>query len=253
MINTSSAFNFEHIPLNIDRSSIKVFQHAKDTFSLEYAIFQPRTVRINMYPVKYGWIRKKNSERGLATICQFASAMGLHPDFHKISQAPIQLILDMLQTKFQVDPEDPNYPTYHCGGILVIEDQPQKMVTLTDDILEILTDDPQFAFVQFVFKSIKLPKELQPEVNVERRLLSRAHFDIQKGKIERWFKPVYTNIMEETGCFEFSPRILVVETDIDSLKTKLDRLQSYSFPKDSKLGFIQHFGDVFLISRIFVS
>jgi len=192
-----------------------------------------------MYPVKHGWFRKKKLERGLATICQFASAMGLHPDFHKISWAPIRLILDKLQTKFQVDPEDPNYPTYHCGGILVIEDQPQKMVILTDDftddILEILTEDPQFAFVQFVFQSIKLPKEFQTEKEEDKRRLSRVHFDIQKGKVERRFNPLNTNIMEEAGCFEFSPRILVVETNLNTLKTKLDRLSVLFVSKGFKI------------------
>jgi hypothetical protein len=65
MAQNQVAFKFEHVPLNIDNSSIKVFQNAKDAFSLEYAIFDPKTVRINMYPVPQGWFRKKNPERAL--------------------------------------------------------------------------------------------------------------------------------------------------------------------------------------------
>ncbi|MFX0173656.1 MAG: hypothetical protein ACFE9L_17340 [Candidatus Hodarchaeota archaeon] len=97
MIKTSTVFNFEYIPLGISRSSIKVFRNAKDAFSLEYAVSEPKTVRINMYPVKRGWFRKIKVDRGLATIRQFASALGLHPDFHRISPAPIRLILNLLK------------------------------------------------------------------------------------------------------------------------------------------------------------
>jgi len=51
-----------------------------------------------------------------------------------------------------------------------------------------------------------------------------VRFDIQQGKVERRFNTSITNIIEEIGCFEFSPRILVVETSPESLKSKLNRL-----------------------------
>ena len=218
-------FNFENIPLNVDKSSIKVFQNAKETFSLEYAIFDPKTVRMNMVPVEYGWFRKKGVDRGIATIQQFATALGLHPDFHKIGPTPIHLVLELLQTTFQVGSDGAKY---YCGGILGTGGKVERPITtaegFSEDILEILTEFPQFAFVQFVFKSIKLPKEFQTDDNNKDNRMSQVRFDIQQGKVERRFQPQKINIMEETGCFEFSPRILVVEASQESLHSKLDRL-----------------------------
>ncbi len=218
------AFNFEHIPLNADKSSIKVFQNSKETFSLEYTIIDPKTVRINMVPVRRGRFRKKGGDRGLATIQQYATALGLHPDFHKLRPTPIHIAIDLLQTTFQVVSDGPKY---YCGGILGLEDNIRRPITsaesFTDNILEILTECPQFAFMQFVFKSIKLPKEFQTEDDPDKQM-SQIRFNVQQGKVERRFQPPRVNIMEETGCFEFSPRILVVETSREVLKSKLDRL-----------------------------
>ncbi|MHA2074457.1 MAG: hypothetical protein ACW97X_07545 [Candidatus Hodarchaeales archaeon] len=85
MTEVSTAFNFEHIPRVIDKSSIKIFLNTKGTYSLEYAIVNPQDVFINMHAVARKWFRKKKSlERGMAAIQQFATALGLHPDFHKI-------------------------------------------------------------------------------------------------------------------------------------------------------------------------
>jgi hypothetical protein len=228
MVQAHPAFKFEHVPLNVDKSSVKVFQNAKDMFSLEYTIFDPKTVRINMYPVPQGRFRGKNPDRALATIQQFASAMGLHPDFHKVGPAPIHLALDLLSQSFQLDPDDPNDNMYYCGGILASEGTKEPPLTnvesFTDDLLEVLTDFPQFAFLQFVFKPIKPPKEFQPNEDDAEHPKPQVRFDIQQGKVERRFNSSITNIIEEIGCFEFSPRILVVETSSDALKSKLNRL-----------------------------
>ncbi len=218
------AFNFYFIPLNVDKTSIKVFQNAKDAFSLEYAIFDPKSVWINMVPVKIGRFRKKGVERGIATIQQFATALGLHPDFHKIGDTPIHVLLELLQDKFQVGSDGPEY---YCGGILGLEGKTDRSLTTTegfmDTILEISTDSPQFTFIQLVFKSIKLPKEFQTQNDQDSRM-THVRFDILQGKVERRFHPQKINIMEETGCFEFSPRILVVEKSQETLRSKLDRL-----------------------------
>ncbi|UCG89764.1 MAG: DUF87 domain-containing protein [Candidatus Heimdallarchaeota archaeon] len=224
MTQNTPAFNFHYIPLNADKTSIKVFQNANDAFSLEYAIFDPNSVWINMVPVGCGRFRKKGVESGIATIQQFATALGLHPDFHKISETPIHVLLELLQTKFQVGS---NGPEYCCGGILGLESKNNRSFTITegfmDAILEILTEFPQFAFIQLVFKSIKPPKEFQTQNDQDNRM-AHVRFDIQQGKVERRFHPQKINIMEETGCFEFSPRILVLEKSQESLRSKLDRL-----------------------------
>ncbi|MFX1539027.1 MAG: hypothetical protein ACFFDI_33000, partial [Promethearchaeota archaeon] len=65
MIENILAFNFDHIPMKADKSSIKVFQNAKQAFSLEYAIFDPKTVWIKMVPLPQGRIRKKGIKRGM--------------------------------------------------------------------------------------------------------------------------------------------------------------------------------------------
>ena len=56
MIQDTNAFHFEYVPFKIDKSSIKVFQNAKDEFSLEYAIFNPKAVFINMYQFLISYI-----------------------------------------------------------------------------------------------------------------------------------------------------------------------------------------------------
>ncbi|MFX0125410.1 MAG: hypothetical protein ACFFAE_17450, partial [Candidatus Hodarchaeota archaeon] len=102
MIENVLAFNFDFIPLKADRSSIKVFQNAKQAFSLEYTIFDPKTVWIKMIPLSQGRFRKKGIKKGMATIQQFATALGLHPDYHKMGETPIQNVLEILQSRFQV-------------------------------------------------------------------------------------------------------------------------------------------------------
>ncbi|MHA2204142.1 MAG: helicase HerA domain-containing protein, partial [Candidatus Hodarchaeales archaeon] len=224
MIKNIPAFNFDHIPLKANKSSIKVFQNAKQAFSLEYAIFNPKTVWIKMVPLPQGRLRKKGIERGMATIQQFVTALGLHPDYHKIGETPIQNILEILQTRFQVGSDGPKF---FCGGIIGLKNRIKQPITTAngfpDEILEILTEFPQFAFIQLIFKPVKLPKEYQADKNQDNHL-TQVRFDIHHGKVERRFQPQRKSIMEETGCFKFSPRILVVESSQEALQSKLDRL-----------------------------
>ncbi len=51
MTEVADAFKFEHIPRNIDKSSIKVFVNTKGIYSLEYGIIQPQDVFIHMHAV----------------------------------------------------------------------------------------------------------------------------------------------------------------------------------------------------------
>ena len=217
MIGNPPAFNFDHVPMKANKSSVKVFQNARQAFSLEYAIFNPKTVWIKMVPLPWGRLRKKGIQKGMVTIQQFATKLGLHPDYHHIGKTSVQWILEMLQPSFQVGSDGPKY---YCGGIIGLENKNKKPIVtadgFSDDILEILTELPQFAFVQLVFKPVKLPKEYQK--------VTQVRFEIQQGNVERRFNPHKKSIMEETGCFEFSPRILVVENSQEALETKLNRL-----------------------------
>ncbi|MFX1424084.1 MAG: ATP-binding protein [Promethearchaeota archaeon] len=229
------SFHFAYIPLNVDRSSINVFQHTKNSFSFEYAIFDPKTVHIHMSPIKRGWFRNLRLNSGIATIQQFATAMGLHQDFHKVESPRIPLLFDLLSKSFQIGSDGPQF---FCGGILGREgDAEPPFLTMdgfTDDLLEILTDNPQFAFLQFIFKSTKVPKKYRSEEESDRHM-SQIRFDIQHGKVERRFQPQHLNIMEEAGCFEFSPRILVIESTPEALKSKLDRLSVLFVSKGLKV------------------
>ena len=241
MIENTPAFNFDHIPMKADKSSVKVFQNAKQAFSFEYTILDPKTVWIKMVPLPQGRIRKKGFERGMATIQQYATALGLHSDYHHIGETPVQKVLEILQTSFQVGSDGPKF---YCGGIIGLGNKVDHPITtaddFSDDILEILTENPQFAFVQLVFKPIELPKEYQTDENQERHL-TQVRFDIQRGKVERRFNPQRKNIMEETGCFKFSPRVLVVENSQQALQSKLDRLSVLFISNGFKVRFYPTF------------
>ncbi|MFX0085489.1 MAG: ATP-binding protein [Candidatus Hodarchaeota archaeon] len=224
MVNEARGFSFEYIPLNIDKSSIKVFKNTKDIFSLEYAIFDPKTVLINMYPViGESRFRKRGCDKGIASIQQFSTSMGLHQDFHKFKLLPIQFILEMLNSQFKIK----SYGIkFFCGGIIGLKSELNLPCTIaegfTDEILEILTDSPQFAFIQFIFMSTKVPKELQ--IYKESRQQTQIKFNTQQEKVERRFNSSKASVIEEMGCFKFSPRVLIVETSQKNLKSKLERL-----------------------------
>ncbi|MFW9778492.1 MAG: ATP-binding protein [Candidatus Heimdallarchaeota archaeon] len=223
MSGSLTAFSFEYVPLDYDKTSISVFQHSSSIFSLEYSIFKPKTVKIDMYTVKGGWLRKKNHERGLAVIKQFASALGLHPDLFKIHSPSIHIVLEMLQSRMTMEGLSSGF---HAGGILATPKHHHVGAvaagSFSDDLLEVLTDNPQFAIAQLVFRSIEVPKEFQPtESNLQ---LPQLRFDLHRGRVERRINPIKANVMTEVGCYEFSPRVLIVETDRQTLQSKLSRL-----------------------------
>ncbi|MFW9855948.1 MAG: ATP-binding protein [Candidatus Thorarchaeota archaeon] len=223
MSRSLAAFSFEYVPLDYDKTSISVFQHSDSIFSLEYSVFTPKTVKIDMYPVRAGRLGKNNQERGLAVIKQFASALGLHPDLFKIHTPSIHIVLEMLKSRMTIE----GLPSsFHAGGIVATPKHQYNGAvaagSFSDDLLEVLTDNPQFAIAQLVFHSIDVPKEFQPrESNLP---LPRFRFDLHGGKVERRINPIKGNIMAEVGCYEFSPRVLIVETDRQTLQSKLARL-----------------------------
>jgi hypothetical protein len=94
--------------------------------------------------------------------------------------------------------------------------------SFSDDLLEILTDDPQFAIAQLVFRSIDIPKEYRSDES--RSPAPQLRFDLHSGKVERQTNSTKANIMVEAGCFQFSPRVLIVEEDRETLHSKLARL-----------------------------
>ena len=144
-------FHFDHIPLNVDKQSIKAFLHSKDTFAYEVSVFEPKTVHVCMIPVVTRWRREKNRARGMASIQQFASAMGLHPDFHtlRLQVNPTTKILTIVEPTFPLGENDDGTPyVLHSGGLLILpgkKNPPFTNVThFLDGVLEILTEDPIF-------------------------------------------------------------------------------------------------------------
>ncbi len=225
MTEVTNAFKFEHIPRNIDKSSIKVFVNTKGIYSLEYGIVQPQDVFIHMHAVPHGLFRKQKSvDRGMAAIQQFATALGLHPDFHVFGYDYIPNLVDVLESKIKTNN---NETLFYSGGLLGLPSKNASPIStvdgFTDNILEILTDNAKFAFVQFLFKPIDLPKEFRPEDDRDPRL-PQIRYDFRHDKVQPRYSAPTVNIMEETGCFEFSPRIILAEDDPITLKSKLERL-----------------------------
>ncbi|MHA2074902.1 MAG: ATP-binding protein, partial [Candidatus Hodarchaeales archaeon] len=66
-------------------------------------------------------------------------------------------------------------------------------------------------------------RKFRPEDDQDPRL-PQVRYDLRQDKVERRYNPPTTSIMEEMGCFEFSPRILLAEADPITLKSKLERL-----------------------------
>ncbi|PWI47438.1 hypothetical protein CEE45_11520 [Candidatus Heimdallarchaeota archaeon B3_Heim] len=230
MVDVPKVFYFKHIPLNVDKKSIKVFLHSKDTFSLEYSIFEPKTVHVTMAPVCGRWFRQKKTDRALASIQQFASTMGLHSDFHQFKPSPIHRLLKMFRPSFHLYADDPTSPSFSSGGILAVTGDKAPPLTsvenFIDDLLEILTDFPTFALVQLVFKPIGIPRKFRLDEEGQERQKTQLRFDIQQGQVQQRFTSSISTIMEEAGCFHFSPRVLIVETNPDTLKTKLNRISA---------------------------
>ncbi len=226
IILSMQGFHFLHVPQNHDHTGVKVFINTESIFSLEYLITEPSTINIHMIPVQRKSWRKKSLKKNLAIIQQFASSLGLHPDSHLIDFSPTNPILELLQSEFQFESEGTKY---YCGGVIGKKNKEPFAIrpfttNFIDDLLEILTDSPHFAVIQLVFKSVPLPKGVKLDEEVEHKR-SHVKFNLREGKVERNYSGISRqNIVNESGCFEFSPRILLIETDVDILATKLERI-----------------------------
>ncbi len=208
----------------VDSSSIKLLRDIPDSFALEYAIFEPKTLQISMHVVPKRLFFFNRSRSGIATLQQFITALGLHEDFHNIGGDSLMRLIRCLKPKFQFGGQSEEF---HCGGLLSVDMELFSSVSqnegFMDGILEILTDSPHFAFFQIVFSSQKIPKEYKSEDTSEYR--TQIRFNIHQGKVERHSQSVGMNVMEEAGCFTFSIRVLVVEHSQEQLQYKLERLR----------------------------
>jgi hypothetical protein len=222
----SNAILLDFIPERCDKSSIKVLRNTPDSFTLEYSIFEPKTINISMHvnPRRRFFIFRTLS--GIATLQQFVTGLGLHADFLKKGGDPIKSLIQFLKPKFNLNSTENRY---YCGGLLGIRFEPQSSFSQSDgfinNILELLTEDPQFAFLQLGFTSHNIPKEFRSDEEPDYR--TQFRFDIQQGRVEQRSRPVSMNLMEESGCFKFSIRVLLVETSEERLSLKLERLKVF--------------------------
>jgi len=216
----------DFIPEACDKSCIKLLRNTPDSFTLEYSIFQPKTVKISMHvnPRRRFFIFRTLS--GIATLQQFVAGLGLHADFHKTGGDHLPSLIQFLKPKFRFYNDGKNY---YSGGLLGIKFESLSSFSQSqgfiNNILELLTEEPQFAFLQLGFTSKKIPKEYRSEEEPDYRVQFR--FDIQQGKVEQRSRPVSMNLMEESGCFKFSIRVIIVEKTEEQLSLKLERLRVF--------------------------
>ena len=221
---SSSSFHFKYIPKSVDSSSIKLLRHISNSFSLEYAVFEPKTLHLSMHVVPKRFFLFNRSQSGVATLQQFIASLGLHTDFHLMGGDELIRLIRCFKPKFQIEGQ---LEEYHCGGLLSTEIDYSLSISrnecFIDGILEILTDSPHFAFFQIVFSSHKIPKEYLSKE--ESSFNSQIRFNIHQGKIDQHSQAINLNVMEDAGCFSFCMRALVVEDSEIQLKEKLERLR----------------------------
>ncbi len=217
-----TSYHFEFIPERTDQSSIKLLRNIPHTFTLEYAIFEPKTVHISLHvEPKRRIIIPTKPHSAVATLHQFITSLGLHVDLIKPGRDPIPKLLSMIKPKFFLDPDE---PCLHSGGILGIELESISSITnegFINGLLELITENPTFTLFQICFQARKIPKEFRSSESPDDH--NQIRFNIHQGRVERSAQQFNMNIMEEAGCFQFSVRLLVVERTEEQLKTKLER------------------------------
>ncbi len=228
MLSESHTILLDFIPETCDKSSIKLLRNTPDSFTLEYSFFKPKTVKIAMHVNSKPSFFKSRSLSGIATLQQFMTSLGLHADFHKMGGDPIKNLLHFLKPSFRLFKNGGNF---FCGGLVGFEIEPSSSTSISqsegfvNNIIELLTEDPQFALLQLGFSSHKIPKEYRSDEEPDFR--TQFRFDIQQGKVEQRSKPVSVNLMEESGCFKFAIRAMIVETSEEKLTLKLERLKVF--------------------------
>jgi hypothetical protein len=222
----SSTFHFGFIPDLVNNSSIKLLKDSSNSYTLEYAIFEPKTVRISMHTKPRRRLIVRKSHSGQAILQQYVTALGLHPDYHQFGHDPISELIKEFRSKFKFNSESNEY---FCGGVVGIELELLPSISSSEvfinGALEILTDEPHFALLQIAFIPQKIPKECLSDA--ENTVNTQIRFNIHEGKVEPRSLPVSTNLMKESGCFKFSIRVLIVEISKENLRTKLDRIKVF--------------------------
>jgi hypothetical protein len=226
VLSESHTILLDFIPETCDKTSIKLLRNSPDFFTLEYSFFKPKTVKIAMHVKPRHRLFKSRTLSGIATLQQFIMGLGLHADFHKIGGDPIQNLLNFLKPNFRLIESGDRY---FSGGLAGIEIESSSSLAQSEgfinNIIELLTEDPHFALLQLGFSSHKIPQKYKSEEEPDFR--AQFRFDIQQGKVEQRSKPVSVNLMEESGCFKFSIRAMIVETSEEKLSLKLERLRVF--------------------------
>ena len=158
-------------------------------------------------------------------IQSYATAMGLHPDFHLVGNDPIQRLLKLVKPKFTLNNED----QFISAGLKSKDIDSLGSFSpsdcFIDGLLEILTNKPTFAFIQITFSACKTPREYK--FNQESDFPKKLLFDIQKGKVQNHYSNFRMKFLEEKGFFNFSIRILVVESEPDHMNSKMEQIRFF--------------------------
>jgi hypothetical protein len=174
-----------------------------------------------MYSLLTKKSRKRSQKHGLPLLQQFASKMGLHREFHQFQSINMHSALKTLTNSFQIYENGPKLFSAGLIGINEKSDFPNiPSRNFTDDLLELLTDQPHFAFIQFLFHPLLPQKKRKSR---ERKITPEkipVQFDLKKGT-DGLSK---TDVIREYGEYLFSPRVILVEKTQERLQNKLEQL-----------------------------
>ncbi|MHA2053857.1 MAG: ATP-binding protein [Candidatus Hodarchaeales archaeon] len=225
MNQSNSSLHFDYIPENPDKNCIKLLKSSDNDYAIEYSIFPPKTVHICMHAKPKRRFFHSSHQTSLAAIQGYITAMGLHPDFHLVGKDSIKGLLKLIKTQFSLN----NERSFISIGLLSTEinslGSPSNDGCFIDGLLEILTNYPIFAFVQISFSACKTPKEYENKQKND--FPKQILFDIQSGKVNNRSTIFGTKFLEEKGFFNFSIRILVVESEKEHLNSKTDQIRFF--------------------------
>jgi hypothetical protein len=143
----------------------------------------------------------------------------------------------MLSETYQIGSNGPKFYSAGLIGIKSAFDFPNTPSDdFTDELLELLTDQPEFAFIQYLFSSLPLSKK---KSNLDKQ--KQLKFDIQKGRVEE-MNLSQQDLENRLGKYLFSPRIIIVEKSQERLQSKIDQLKLIFHDNGMKL---QHYSSYF--------
>jgi hypothetical protein len=223
--NSSNSFHFEFIPDHPDKNCINMLKSSNNEYSIEYSIFPPKTVHISMHTKTKRRLFPPSGQLSSVAIQSYATAMGLHPDFHLIGKDPIQHLLKMIKGKFSINNEGDFISTGLKSKNIDSLGTHSPTDSFIDGLLEILTNNPVFAFIQITFSACKTPREFRfnPKNEFSKRLL----FDIQNSKVKSHYTNFKMKSLEEKGFFNFCIRVLVVELEQEHINSKLEQIRFF--------------------------